>query len=133
MKRKLLILSVLFLAVNLLPGKTVAQEKTAAPSKNDKAIQAAEDLFEAGEYQKAQTSLDKFKKKAFKKLGQQNPYTATYYLLTAKYNLTSGMLLDFESNMKSALTASIVNNQEKSLKNALMILDASELYILDGS
>ncbi len=139
MKRYLLIFLPLFLLLTVSIEKSFAQDKTAKkdksaePTKNDKAILAAEVIYETGDYKKAQASLDKFKKKAFKKLGQQNPYTATYYLLTAKYNLASGLLLDFESNVQSAITSSITNNQENSLKHGLLLLDVSELYTQNGS
>lgn len=103
-----------------------------AQSKDDKAILAAEVLYEAGDYKKAQSSLDKFKKKTFKKLGEQNQYTATYNLLTAKYNLAAGMLIEFESYVKSALAASVAINQENSQKHGLVMLDAAELYAQSG-
>ena len=127
MKRCIFVAPVLFLAVALPFGKCFAQ------SKDEKAIQAAETIYETGDYKKAQTSLDKFKKKAFKKLGAQNQYTATYHLLTAKYNLASGMLLDFESNLKLAITSSVSVNQENSQKHGLLLLAAGELYAQSGS
>jgi hypothetical protein len=65
-------------------------------SKYDKMIAAAEVSYEAGNYKKAMSSLEKFKKKAFKKLGQQNEYTPTYHFLAAKYNLATGHIQEFE-------------------------------------
>ncbi|MDZ7650516.1 MAG: hypothetical protein U5K54_27085 [Cytophagales bacterium] len=50
-------------------------------SKYEKMLRDAETNYEAGNYSKAMSSLAKFKKKAFKKLGQQNVYTPTYYML----------------------------------------------------
>jgi len=105
MKRCIFVAPVLFFAVALPFGKCFAQ------SKEEKAIQAAETIYETGDYKKAQASLDKFKKKTFKKLGPQNQYTPTYFLLTAKYNLGAGMLLDFESNLKTAVSSSISINR----------------------
>src|SRR3981189_3548555 len=127
MKRCIFVVLVLFLAVALPFGKCFAQ------SKDEKAIQAAETIYETGDYKKAQSSLDKFKKKAFKKLGAQNQYTATYYLLTAKYNLASGMFVDFESNMKTAISSSISVNQENSQKHGWLLLAAGEVYAQSGS
>src|SRR5258706_8502036 len=127
MKRCIFVAPVLFFAVALPFGKCFAQ------SKEEKAIQAAETIYETGDYKKAQASLDKFKKKAFKKLGAQNQYTATYHLLTAKYNLASGMLLDFESNLKTAINSSLSLNQENSQKHGLLLLAAGELYAQSGS
>ena len=139
MKRYLLVIPALFLLLTLSTEKSVAQTKTAkqdkpaVSDKNDKAIQATEVIYETGDYKNAQASLDKFKKKTFKKLGQQNAYTATCYLLTAKYNLASGLLLDFESNLQTAISSSIAINQENSLKHGLVLMDAAELYTQNGS
>src|SRR6267378_4592645 len=101
MKCYFFVLPVLFLALTLPFKKCIGQ------TKEEKAIQAAETVYETGDYKKAQSSLDKFKKKTFKKLGAENQYTATYYLLTAKYNLASGLFVDFELNMKTAISSSI--------------------------
>ncbi len=127
MKRYLFILPAMFLILALTSKKASAQ------SKYDKAIQAAEVIYETGDYKKAQSSLDKFKKKAFKKLGQQNQYTSTYYLLTAKYSLASGILTDFETNIQTAINASVAANQENSQKHGLLLLDVAELYTQNGS
>jgi len=48
-------------------------------AKYDKAIKATEDKYETGDYRKAISALEKFKAKAFKKLGPQNAYTANYH------------------------------------------------------
>src|SRR5258705_12121209 len=127
MKRCFFVLPVLILALTLPFGKCIAQ------TKEEKAIQAAETIYETGDYKKAQSSLDKFKKKTFKKLGAQNQYTATYYLLTAKYNLASGLFVDFESNMKNAISSSTSFSQENSQKHGLLLLAAGEVYAQSGS
>lgn len=101
--------------------------------KYDKMISAAEAAYKTGDYNKAISNLEKFKKKAFKKLGQQNAYTPTYYLLLAKYKLSSGFINEFEINLKSAITLSITLNQEKSEKHALLLIDAAELNLQNGS
>jgi hypothetical protein len=127
MKRSLFVVLALVVAISLPPHKSLAQ------TKEEKAIQAAEKIYETGDYKKAQGSLDKFKKKTFKKLGNQNQYTATYYLLSAKYSLASGMLTDFESNLKTAISSSLSINQENSQRHGLLLLGAGELYALSGS
>ena len=104
-----------------------------AQAKYDKAIKATETSYEIGEYRKAISGLEKFKKKAFKKLGQQNAYSAKYYYLMAKYQLASGQITDFESNVQTALSSSVINNKESSQKHGQLLADVGELYILNGS
>lgn len=119
----------LILAFLLLASTSIVY----AQSKYDKMITAAETAYKSGDYEKALGALEKFKKKAFKKLGQQNQYTPTYYFLKAKYNLNSGLLGDFETNLQSAITSSISLNQEKSEKHGALLIDAAELYAQNGS
>ncbi len=104
-----------------------------AQSKNDKAIAAVEATYETGDYKKATASLEKFKKKAFKKLGQQNAYTVKYYLLLAKFSLASGSFTDFESNLQLAISNSLLIDKENSQKHGLLLLEAAQLYAQNGS
>src|SRR6185295_1793336 len=104
-----------------------------AQAKYDKMVAASETAYEIGDYSKAISNLEKFKKKAFKKLGQQNSYTPTYYLYTAKYLLASGKIKDFETNVETAVSSSILNNKETSQKHGQLLADIAELYILNGS
>jgi CHAT domain-containing protein len=115
----------------VLPLLSVSQ--LFAQSKYDKALQTAEATYETGDYKKALSQLEKFKKRAFKKLGQQNPYTATYFMLKAKYALAAGMLSEFDTNIQASLNASISINQENSQRHAQLLVDASELHIQNGS
>lgn len=104
-----------------------------AQAKYDKMVKAAETAYETGDYKKAISNLEKLKKKAFKKLGPQNAYTPTYYLYLAKYHLASGKFIDFEKNATEAISASVINNKENSLKHGQLLADVGELYILNGS
>ncbi len=79
------------------------------------------------------SGLEKFKSKAFKKLGAQNAYTANYYYLMAKYHLATGKITDFESSVQTAISTSIVSNKESSQKHGQRLADIAELYILNGS
>jgi len=103
-----------------------------AQPKYDKAIQKAEAYYETGDYKSALSTLEKFKKKAFKKLGPQNPYTVTYYISKAKYILATGLLSEFEPNLQSAINASLSINQENSQKHGQLLMDAAELYTKNG-
>lgn len=102
-------------------------------AKHDKAILAIETTFETGDYNKAISALEKFKKKNFKKLGEPNPYLVKYYLITAKCNLASGRFADFESNVKTAISKSLLIDQEASQKHGLLLLSVAELYTQNGS
>lgn len=102
-------------------------------SKYDKMLKVAETNYEAGNYTKAMSSLAKFKKKAFKKLGQQNVYTPTYYMLQAKYNLASGYIPEFESNLQIALNSSKGIDKENSQAYGVKLVEAAELHNLNGS
>jgi CHAT domain-containing protein len=102
-------------------------------SKYEKMLRDAETNYEAGNYSKAMSSLAKFKKKAFKKLGQQNVYTPTYYMLLAKYNLASGYITDFESNLSLAITNSKSIDKENSQAYGVKLVEAAELHNLNGS
>ncbi|GHN00932.1 hypothetical protein WSM22_24210 [Cytophagales bacterium WSM2-2] len=118
----------------LLGGLLLAiSGQVASQAKYDKAINATEKSYEAGDYKKAISGLEKFKKKAFKKLGQQNPYTTRYYLLIAKNKQASGKITDFESNVQTAISSSLINNKENSQAHGQLLADIAELYILNGS
>lgn len=102
-------------------------------SKWDKMINKAEASYEVGDYAKANSGLAKFNKKASKKLGKQNEYTPTYYLLLAKYQLAAGQVLDFEANIQSAINSSKTLNKEESQKHGLLLLDIAELNNQNGA
>src|SRR6478736_1331275 len=104
-----------------------------AQAKYDKMVAASEIAYETGDYKKAISNLEKFRKKAFKKLGQQNSYTPIYYLYTAKYLLASGKIKDFETNVETAVSSSVLNNKETSEKHGKLLADIAELHILNGS
>jgi CHAT domain-containing protein/tetratricopeptide (TPR) repeat protein len=104
-----------------------------AQAKYDKMVEKAEATYETGNYSGAIKALNKFNKKVSKKLGKQNQYTPTYYLLLAKYNLASGFISDYESNLQLAISSSASINQESSLNHALILLSAAELNIQNGA
>jgi CHAT domain-containing protein len=120
---KLVLVACLFFASLAMQGQ----------AKYDKMVKASETLYEAGDYSKATTSLEKFKKKAFKKLGEQNAYTVRYSFLMAKYYLASGKIKDFETNVTAALSASKLINKENSQRHGQLLSDIAELHILNGS
>lgn len=124
MKTKITLTLLTFLVLNLM---------VQGQSKWDKSIAKAEAQYYIGAYSSANKALAKFKKKVNAKLGAQNQYTPTIYLLEAKYSLASGLPMDFETSLQSALNANRILNTENSEKYANMLVDAAELYNLNGS
>ncbi|MBL7862357.1 MAG: CHAT domain-containing protein [Cyclobacteriaceae bacterium] len=102
-------------------------------AKYEKMMKAAEVSYEAGNYSKAFSALEKFKKKAFKKLGTQNIYTSTYFMRLAKYNLAAGYISEFELNLQQAINASKSINKEGSESHGLILVEAAELNNLNGT
>jgi CHAT domain-containing protein len=103
-----------------------------AQSKNEKFLRKAEASYATGDYQKAFNYLEKFRKKVNKKLGTPNSYTPVYYLTYSKYNLASGMILEFESNLQSAITA-INTASEKTEKSYELLIEGANLQSQNGS
>jgi CHAT domain-containing protein len=116
----------LFLLFLCLPLLGITQ------SKNEKFLRKAEASYATGDYGKAFSSLEKFRKKVNKKLGTPNQYTPVYYLTYAKYNLASGMILEFESNLQSAITA-INTASQKTEKSYELLIEAANLQSQNGS
>lgn len=104
-----------------------------AQPKYDAALSKIEARYEYGDYDAALSALNKFQKKTSKKLGNQHPYLATFYLRRAKYNLASGFLPEFEADVKSAISASISLHTEASVKHGVLILEVGELYNQNGA
>lgn len=96
-------------------------------SKNEKFLKKAEASYASGDYGKAFKYLEKFRKKVNKKLGTPNQYTPVYYLTYAKYNLASGMISEFESNLQSAIT-SINTASERTEKSFEIMIQAGALH-----
>jgi CHAT domain-containing protein len=110
----------------VLPISLIAQ------SKYEKFLRKAEASYTTGDYGKASSSLEKFRKKTTKKLGAQNKYTPIYQLTLGKYNLASGMVMEFESNVQAALTAS-AQLQNNTVEGANLVIDAAVLHCQNGS
>ena len=103
-----------------------------AQSKNEKFLKRAESAYSDGDYAKAFKYLEKFRKKVNKKLGTPNQYTPVYYIAYSKYNLASGMINEFESNLQSAIT-SINTATERNEKSFDLLIEAAKLYNQNGS
>lgn len=104
-----------------------------AQSKYDKMIAAAETAYEQGNYNKAISSIEKFKSKAFKKIGTPNPYLPLYYLYLAKYNLGAGLTKNFESNIQAAIAANSANKKDDGISMGQLLIDVADLYNQYGS
>ncbi len=96
-------------------------------SKYDKIILKADFQYDAGDYEKAKKTLDKFKKKVTKKLGANNDYMPGYHLRKAKFELALGYLTTFESDLENSIQASKTIYGEKSTKAALHMVKVAEI------
>ncbi len=101
--------------------------------KFDKAFAKAEALYEEGSYTSAKEEVEKFRKKVNAKSGLQNAYTGPVFFLKAKCDLSSGMLADFDTNLRNALTTNRAVNTENSENYCAMLIEASQLYNINGS
>ncbi len=102
-------------------------------TKYEKGLNKAEAAYKIGDYTSARKNLEKARKKITAKLGAQNQYTPGIYLSLAKYDLASGMPLDFEFNLQNALSSAKALYTETSEKYGSMLVDAAELYNQNGS
>ena len=116
----------------ILPVILVFSLSVQAQPKYDKTMAAIEAAYRVGAYKKALSSLEKFKNKSFKKLGNNNPYLVAYHLMIAKCDLASGMY-DFEKDLKTAIATSIAVNSESSKNHGMVLLEAAALYTRYGS
>lgn len=104
-----------------------------AQTKYDGMLTKAESAYNNGDYSGAIKTLNKLNKKASKKLGSQHIYLPTIYVRTAKYDLASGFLQEFEVSVKNALAASKSIHQEESVEHGTMLLEVGELYNQNGA
>lgn len=71
-----------------------------------KSFKKAEASYTLGDYKSALKNLEKFRKSAASKLGNNNEFTPLYYLSLAKYQLGNGLVNDFQTNATTALRVS---------------------------
>ncbi len=106
---------------------------TGYAQKWNKMIDKAEAKYVVGDYAKAVKLNEKLRKKAVKKLGPANNYIAVYHLNAAKYNLSTGDLRNFDSDIEAAISISEKSNASKLLDHALILLDATNILIRYGN
>lgn len=75
-----------------------------------KSYKKAEASYTLGDYRGAIKNLEKFRKSAAGKLGNNNEFTPLYYASLAKYQLGSGVVTDFEANAATALRVATEGN-----------------------
>src|SRR5262245_17772048 len=102
----------IIIALMSISSSALAQDKW------QKMINKAEAAYTTDDYKSANSSLEKFRKKSTKKFGKQNEYTPQYYMLLAKYNLATGLVIDYEANVKTAISNSLLLNKENTLKHS---------------
>src|SRR6476620_5514216 len=87
----------------VLSASVQAQNK-----KLDKSLKKVDGLYNGGAFEKALSSLTKFKKSA-EKLGPNNNYLLLAHLREARINLALGVLTNFESSINNAINTSLAS------------------------
>jgi CHAT domain-containing protein len=105
---------------------------SAQNKKLDKSLKKIDGLYNSGSFEKALSSLNKFKKSALK-LSPNNSYVLEAYLREAKINLALGILTTFESNLANALSTSLAAYGESSTSYATTLLDVADIYLEYGN
>jgi CHAT domain-containing protein len=100
--------------------------------KLDKTLVKIDGYVNSGNFEKALSSLSKFKKGALK-IGPTSNYMVVYYLRLARINLALGMLADFEPSLTNALTTSLTAFGESSTSYATTMLDVADIYLEYGN
>src|SRR4051812_35498372 len=100
--------------------------------KLDKSLKKIDGLFNAGSFEKALSSLKKFKQSAMK-LGPTNNYVLIAQLREARINLALGVLTGFETTLSDALATSLTAYGETSTSYAVTMLDVAEIYLEYGN
>lgn len=121
---KTLPLLVAFLTTSLL---------SSGQAKYDKAFKKAEDAWELGDYKNALSLLEGVKQKVDKKYGKENRYTDQYLMSRAKYSLSAGQNLDFETNIAQALNHAAGQPAMGPETYGSILINAGELYNFQGS
>ena len=118
----------LFIILSIVIGQTgFAQNK-----KLDKTLQKVDGNYSAGSFEKAISSLNKFKKGALK-IGPNSNYMVIYYLREAKINLALGVVAGFETSLNNAKVTSLNAFGETSTSYATTLLDVAEIYLKYGN
>jgi CHAT domain-containing protein len=105
---------------------------SAQNKKLDKSIKKIDGYYNAGSFEKALSSLGKFKTSALK-LGTTSNYMVMYYLREAKVNLALGVVTGFEASLTNAANASQAAYGENSTMYCSTLLDISKIYLDYGN
>jgi CHAT domain-containing protein len=111
---------------------TLCQTCLAQNKKLDKTLVKIDGYVSGGNFEKALSSLSKFKKGALK-IGPNSNYMVVYYLRQARINLALGILTDFEPSLTNALTTSSTAFGESSTMYATTMLDVADIYLEFGN
>jgi CHAT domain-containing protein len=122
MNKLVFFFAVLFVTVSFSQTKG-SQEKLL------KSYKKAEASYVTGDYKSALKNLEKFRKSAAGKLGNNNEFTPMYYVALAKYQLANGMVTDFEASATTALRVI----SESTTPRLELIVAVAALYSQRGS
>lgn len=92
-----------------------------------------ETAYEVGDYQSAQKALNKAKKKANKKLGENSNTMATLLIKEGKINIGLGLLNEAEPVLSKAVVINTAINQENKTQYGFIYKETAEVMVLLGN
>jgi len=122
-----------FLIKRCLLVSFILSAHLAVGQKWEKYISKYNDYYNKGDYEKALSTNEKFKKKAIQKLGAKNKYIPFVNMNDAKLNLQNGELINVETNLNEAISVSEEVNKMGSEEHAEILLEALNLYVELGN
>ncbi len=104
------------------------QTSFAQNKKFDKSLKKIDSDYSAGNFTKANSSLQKLKGSVVAKMGQQNTYMPGLHVRQARINMALGVLDGFDNTLNNALTSSLAIYGENSLSYCGTTIDVAEIY-----
>ncbi len=105
---------------------------TAQNKKLDKALRKMDSYYAAGNFEKAMSTLSKYKKRVLKSKDNSN-YLVLYHLKHAQINLALGVVAEFETDLNNAMTTSRAAFGETSTSYATTLMDVADIYLDYGN
>lgn len=117
-----------FLFLSILISLLSFSPHLLAQKKLKKFLNKSDASYNAGDFEKSNKFLTKYKGQISSKLGPYNVYLATYNLRDARLKLALGTLSGFEPALNSAIEQSLNSSGENSSAHINTILDVAALY-----
>ena len=96
--------------------------------KFDKSLKKVDDYYAAGNLPKASAGLKKLKSSIVAKMGASNTYMPGLHVRQARIDLASGILVDFDKTLTSALTEAMTTFGENSNTYGNTLIQVADIY-----